>query len=70
MVKCIQTYCLIFTPNECKSFSILLNKASVAFRHPQESIRLFFVHDNGSQTEIENDADLLAVRYMARNNQI
>jgi hypothetical protein len=48
----------------------MLRKAAFIYGQPQELIRLFFPHPTGADTEIESDADLLALKYMIHKEDI
>ena len=70
MVKCFQTYTLVFTQKECSSLSALTRKAAFIFQQQISNIELFFQHADGSETPIESDNDLLSLKYLVRKPEI
>ena len=52
MVNCIHTYKLILAQEDCKNYESIMKKASFIFKQSRNSLKLFFLNDNGIETEI------------------
>ena len=70
MVKCITNQTVILPASHCQYYNGLLIKISTALDRTISDIKVFFVDARGYSTEIESDADVLGVKYMAQTTNI
>lgn len=71
MVACIEAHKLTLPHQECKNYKKLFRLASALYcRAQSSSIRIFFLHPDSSETEIETDSDLISLKYLVNNGNI
>ncbi len=70
MMNCIEVQYITLSSQQCKSFDSINAILNQKYSNGFSKVNLYFCGSNCTETLIESESDLIALRYMVRGNNL